>query len=198
MKKIFAIMAFAILASSFVFAVSANDYVNQEMQVAANAGGQRVNVDTTAAGDAKVTVTSADGQDVEVDTTEGRARIRAGDVDVDADGMDVSVEGDKVSVKLSNGRNAEVKVMPSTASETALARLRLKVCSTDNNCTIELKQVGTGENSKVAYEVQAERHAKLLGLFATKMEVRAEVNAETGEVKVGKPWWAFLATEPAE
>jgi len=39
----------------------------------------------------------------------------------------------------------------------------------------------------------------LLGMFTTKAQVRAEVDAETGEVtSVGKPWWSFLASQPAE
>ena len=100
--------------------------------------------------------------------------------------------------KLSNGRKAEIKTMPDTASERALERLRLKVCSTDNNCTIVLKEVGSGEDKKVSYEVQIERHSRILGIFQKKMQVRADVDAETGEVSTHKPWWAFLAREPEE
>jgi hypothetical protein len=105
----------------------------------------------------------------------------------------------KLKVKLSNGRNAEIKIMPDTASERALERLRLKVCSEENNCTIDLKEVGQGNETRPAYEVQAERHSRILGLFQAKMQVHAQVDAETGEV-IGteKPWWAFLATEPEE
>ncbi|MBN2367678.1 hypothetical protein JXC34_01570 [Candidatus Woesearchaeota archaeon] len=108
-------------------------------------------------------------------------------------------EGTKLSVKLSNGKDAEVKVMPDTASEKALERLRLKVCSEDNGCQIELKEVGSGEGAKAAYEVQAQKQAKFLGIFGTKMQVRAQVDAESGEVlQVKKPWWSFLASEVEE
>ena len=97
------------------------------------------------------------------------------------------------------GKNAEVKVMPNTASERALERLRLNVCSEENNCTIELKEVGQGNQTKAAYEVQVQRHFKLLGMFQTKAQVKAQIDAENGEViQVKKPWWAFLATEPEE
>jgi hypothetical protein len=119
-------------------------------------------------------------------------------------GMNVTAETDednvtKLKVKLRNGRNAEIKIMPERASEKALERLRLKVCSEANNCSLELKEVGKGENAKPAYEVQIDRHSRILGLFRAKMKVGAEVDAETGEVtKVKKPWWAFIATEPAE
>jgi len=105
----------------------------------------------------------------------------------------------KLYAKLSNGRNAEIKVMPDTASERALERLRLKVCSAENNCVIELKEVGQGEQTKFAYELKTQRQAKFLGLFRAKMQVQAQVNAESGEIiRVKKPWWAFLASEPEE
>jgi hypothetical protein len=105
----------------------------------------------------------------------------------------------KMTAKLSNGRNAEIKFMPDVASERALERLRLKNCNESNNCSIELKQVGQGNQSRLAYEVQVERHSRILGLFEAKMQVRAQVDAESGETfGVGKPWWAFLATEPEE
>ncbi|MBU1632248.1 MAG: hypothetical protein KJ580_03490 [Nanoarchaeota archaeon] len=105
----------------------------------------------------------------------------------------------KLKVKLSNGKNSEVKVMPDTASEKAMERLRMKVCSEENNCQIELKEVGQGEQVRAAYEVQAQKQAKFLGLFKTKMQVQAQVDAENGEViRVNKPWWAFLASESEE
>ncbi len=105
----------------------------------------------------------------------------------------------KLKAKLSNGRKAEIKVMPDVASERALERLRLRVCSGENNCTIELKEVGKGEETQLAYELQAERHSRILYIFRKKMQVKGWVDAETGEViKTGKPWWAFLAYEPGE
>jgi len=104
----------------------------------------------------------------------------------------------KFTTKLKNGKDLEIKIMPNTASEKALERLKLKVCSTDNNYTIQLKDVGNGETEKVQYEVQIERHSKILGIFQKKMQVSADVDAQTGDIKVHKPWWAFIATEPAE
>ncbi len=102
----------------------------------------------------------------------------------------------KIMAKLSNGLNAEVKIMPDTASERAIERLKLKVCSEENECQMELKEVGKGEQVKAAYEVKAQKQAKLFGLFTTKMQVQAQIDAETGEViQVKKPWWAFLASE---
>ncbi len=101
----------------------------------------------------------------------------------------------KLQVKLSNGMNSEVKIMPDTASETALERLGAKC---EGTCTIELKEVGTGNQVKAAYEIKTQKQAKVLGLFQAKMQVQAQVDAENGEViQSKKPWWAFLATESA-
>jgi hypothetical protein len=103
----------------------------------------------------------------------------------------------KLHMALSNGKNAEIKVMPNTASETALARLRMKVCAEE--CTIELKEVGADEDAKMAYEVKAQRDSKVLGMFKARMNVEAQVDAETGElIRTNKPWWAFLASEKEE
>ncbi len=107
--------------------------------------------------------------------------------------------GTKLQVKLSNGMNAEIKVMPDVASERALERLRLKTCSAENNCTIELKEVKQGDQVKAAYEVQVKKQARFLGLFKIRMQVQAQVDAENGEViRTRKPWWAFLASDSEE
>jgi hypothetical protein len=104
--------------------------------------------------------------------------------------------GAKIQVKLSNGQDSEIKIMPDAASETALTRLRLHVCNESNNCTIQLKEVGSGEQVKAAYEVQAQKQVKVLGLFRAQMQVQAQIDAENGEViKAMTPWWSFLAVE---
>lgn len=105
-------------------------------------------------------------------------------------------ENQALKAKLSNGRNAEIKIMPNTASETALQRLRLRVCNESNNCTIELREVGNQTQRRAAYEVQAQKRYKVLGLFRARARVRANVDAENGEVlSEDKPWWAAISTE---
>ena len=105
----------------------------------------------------------------------------------------------KFKAKLSNGKNSEIKIMPDVASATALQRLRLKVCSSDNNCSIELKEVGQGEQIRAAYEIRAEKKAKVFGFFKARMRLESQVDAETGEViQTRRPWWSFLATEEIE
>jgi hypothetical protein len=81
-----------------------------------------------------------------------------------------------------------IKIMPETASQTAINRLG------DLNFTIELKEVGKGNNAKQVYELTGNKQGKFLGIFKIMARVQAQVDAETGDVKVIKPWWAFLAT----
>ncbi len=108
-------------------------------------------------------------------------------------------EGTKLQVQLSNGKNAEVKVMPDTAAEKAMEQLRLKNCVAEEGCSIELKEVGQGEQTKAAYEIKAQKQVKVLGLFRAKMNVEAQVDAENGQViRTKKQWWAFLATDAEE
>jgi len=105
----------------------------------------------------------------------------------------------KIKIQLSNGKNAEIKIMPKTASERALERLRLKVCNETNNCSIILKEVGKDNETKPVYEMNAKKEGKFLGLFKLKMKVKAEVDSDTGNVtSVKKPWWAFLVREEKE
>ena len=101
--------------------------------------------------------------------------------------MGAAEDEGKCKKTLSNGRSAEIKIMPSTASEKAIEKLG------ELGFNITLKEVG---NDKIAYELVAEKQGKMLGLFKVKGKVSAEVDAETGElIKIKKPWWAFLASE---
>jgi hypothetical protein len=105
----------------------------------------------------------------------------------------------EVKVYLSNGRKANLKIMPNVASEKALKRLRLRNCNESNNCSIELKEIGSKNKTRAAYEVQIQRHEKLLGLFRMRAQNRVQVDAETGEIiGVKKPWWSFLAVDEEE
>ena len=101
----------------------------------------------------------------------------------------------RIMATLSNGKNAEIKVMPDVASKVALERLRLKVCNETNNCSLQLRQVGNGTNAKLAYNVDARVNARVLGLFKTRANVATQVDAETGQVlSTKRPWWSFMAS----
>jgi inner membrane protein involved in colicin E2 resistance len=102
--------------------------------------------------------------------------------------------GENIQVDLSNGEKANVKVMPITASETAIQKLSLKNCVAEEGCSIELKEVGKGNNIKAMYELKNEEKVKVLGIFKANKKVSAQIDPETGEVvATKKPWWSFLA-----
>jgi uncharacterized membrane protein YkoI len=103
----------------------------------------------------------------------------------------------RIHAQLSNGNQAEIKIMPDQASETALQRLKLNNCG--ENCSIELKEVGSGEGIKMAYGVTTKTKAKFFGIFNTNVDAEVQIDAETGEIlKTKKPWWAVLQTTEAE
>ena len=197
-KKIFSILFFSILSLGFVLAAQGDATMsgNQSPDATAQQTQDRIQVqDGEHMGEG--------GEMLRIQTQENnQIRLEVGGVSADCD---CNMTQEKVQnqtrlyVGLSNGKNAEIKVMPDKASETALERLRLKTCAEDNGCSIELKEIGSGEQAKLAYEVKTQRSSKVFGIFSAKMQVQAQVNAETGSViRVSKPWWAFLASEPSE
>lgn len=138
-----------------------------------------------------------DGKTLRIDGEENRLRLQVGENYAECEeGCNMTQEQNRIHVTMSNGMNSEIKIMPDVASERALERLKLKMCE---NCTLELKEVGEGNETKMAYEMKAQKRAKVLGIFGANMNVEADVDAETGEViKSRKPWWAFLASESDE
>ena len=99
----------------------------------------------------------------------------------------------RIHAQLSHGNMADIKVMPDVAAERAIERLRLNMCE---NCSIELKEVGQGDSTKMAYEVNTRARAKVFGIFNTNVDAEVQVDAETGEViRTRKPWWAVLQAE---
>jgi hypothetical protein len=97
----------------------------------------------------------------------------------------------KCTKTLSNGRNAEIKIMPQTASAKAIEKLG------ELDFTIEIKEVGslTSKETRAVYELTGNKQGRFLGIFKIQARVQAQVDTETGEViKTTKPWWAFLAT----
>ena len=125
--------------------------------------------------------------------------LRIGNVTVETD-MNLSIENDEknnthMNAHLNNGNNIEIKTMPDTASATALAILRLKVCNESNNCTITLKETGVNNENKAQYELKADKDVKVFGLFNAKMHVEAQIDAATGEIiKEKVPWWSAISS----
>lgn len=152
------------------------------------------------------TYTSENGTQIRVsEMAQNRLRINAGNYSADCDcnlTQEQIQNRTRFKMNLSNGRNAEIKVMPDVASETALQRLRLRVCNESNNCTLRLKEVYQNKQqnqSIAAYEMQLERHYRILGLFQAKAQNRIQIDAENGEIiHTQRPWWAFLASADDE
>lgn len=132
--------------------------------------------------------------------TKDKKEILAGKINAKT-GLNLTAEdigdgkiGQILRAYLSNGRYAIVKIMPDSASEKALKILGAKCL--DRNCTVELKEVGKGNKTRLAYEIETEKNSTILLFFKKKMKVGAQVDAETGEIIfIKKPWWSFIAKE---
>lgn len=143
-------------------------------------------------------IRTTNGELINIMSIEGKTKLNSGDSKVETK-LSIEVEQNIIRATQSNGIKSEIKIMPDVASKIALDRLELKVCSEENNCTIELKEVGKGEQTQIVYEFKIQRDSKILGLFKKQMNVLIQVNAENGKIiSTEKPWWAFLASEKDE
>ena len=82
----------------------------------------------------------------------------------------------------------KTKILPEVASLRARERLG------ELNFTIQLKEVGKGNDARFVYELTGNKEGKFLGIFKIMARVQAQVDAESGDIKVIKPWWSFLAS----
>lgn len=145
--------------------------------------------------------TLQNGKTLFVDDSGEKIRLRIGNYSVNCSedcNLSQIREENKIQLQatLSNGRNAQIKIMPETASQTAIERLRLKSCTQEENCTIELKEVGKGNETKMAYEIKTKKESRFLGLFKSQATLETQIDVETGEVlKTKKPWWASIKEE---
>ena len=194
-KEFFSVFVFVLVVSmGLVIAQYGADSIEQENQLTVSAGAQGIQdgVKINSKGE-EISVQSQGNNEIQLEAQGISAKFK-GEMTEVSDG-----EGTKLYARMSNGSDREVKIMPDTASETALTRLRLKNCVAEEGCLIELKEVGNGNETRLAYEIQIERHSRILGIFQAKMKIRTQVDAENGEIiDINKPWWAFIATEPAE
>lgn len=87
-----------------------------------------------------------------------------------------------------DNKDGKIKIMPETASQKAIEKLG------ELGFSIQLKEVGQGDSGKYVYEAEGDKEVRILGFFKAKMRIKAQVNAENGEVsRIRKPWWSFLA-----
>ena len=118
---------------------------------------------------------------------EAQIKIKVRDVEIDSD-VELEAEGDLLKAQLSNGDKQDVKIMPDTASATAIENLQMK------GVNVELKEVGEGNDLSVVYEAEGNKTVKFLGLFKVRAQIRATISAENGEVlRLEQPWWYAFA-----
>ena len=87
-----------------------------------------------------------------------------------------------------SGETKEVRVMPDMVKN----RIRERVLRELEDEEIELDEDGI-------YQYRARKRVKLFGFIRARTRVRAEINAETGELKkIRNSWWAFLAKDEGE
>jgi hypothetical protein len=201
MKKILTILMMSLLMISFAFAASENIADNQPEMGVMDSGNQPPivpNQTQTRLRDGTHLIEG--GQQLQIREHVGEMmQLQSGTANAQTrlEMMQQTIGNQtKLQTKLSNGRNAEIRIMPNVASERAMQALRLHNCVEAEGCSIELKEVGQGEQVRAAYEVKTQKDARMLGLFKTRMQVQAQIDAENGEVlQTNKPWWAFLAAE---
>ncbi len=80
-----------------------------------------------------------------------------------------------------NGNKKEIKLMPDTVKE--------KV----SKIIDEMQKIELALEETMVYKTKGTKQGKLLAFIPVQMQINAEVNAETGEIKkIEKPWWSFL------
>jgi len=118
---------------------------------------------------------------------EEQIKIKVRNVEIDSD-VELEQEGGSLKAKLSNGNKQGIKIMPDTASQTAIEKMQTK------GINIQLKEVGEGNDLSVVYEAEGNKSVKFLGLFKVRAQITAIISAENGEVlRLEQPWWYFLA-----
>jgi len=214
MGKIFLLATLLLMMVSCVFASnltsSTNESNSNETQVQANTSAEnksedRISVEVTFQNESdearpKRNVTYLEGVKMKGNDGAGKGNVQARIRSNFSSSLNLTYQLNEttnetvVNAVMSNGKNAQIKVMPETASQRALEVLSMH-CEI-NNCTIELKEVGSGNQTKLAYEIEETEPVKIFGLFKANLDVHAQVDAETGEVvQTSKPWWSFLATK---
>ena len=97
------------------------------------------------------------------------------------------------NVKLSNGREVELKVKIDKVHDVMAARIEINYCNETNECDIRLREITVNNETKLVYQMKAKKDMYLFGILKIKMDIIAETNAETeGEIIIIKPWWSFL------
>ncbi len=123
-----------------------------------------------------------------------KIKLKVNGFEAEVDGEveeDLEENKTKLKIELSNGRKAEIKIMPHQASERALEVLR------SLNFTIELREDNETDRNipRLIYHIEANKTGRFVGIFKLKLRFETEIDSETGEItEFNKPWWAFLVS----
>ena len=95
-------------------------------------------------------------------------------------------EDGKIYAVDENNETKEIRMLPDQVKD----KIKKEITARLEDESMILNEDGT-------YEYQAEKKARLFFIFPVRTEVRATVDAETGElIQISKPkWWEFLARE---
>ena len=91
----------------------------------------------------------------------------------------------KVYGVFKNNKTRTVNVLPDQVREKLRERMRARM---------EVRNITLDDDG--VYQVEAKKNGKLFFIFPVRERVRAQVNAETGEViRTRTSWWGFLAVD---
>ncbi len=121
-------------------------------------------------GKEKIKISKKSAESIELEDSKGKRAEVSDEILIDEEGFKV--------------KNKPVGLLPNTAMNAVE-----KVFGAVEEKNIRLKVL----EEKPVYEISAVKNAVFLWVFPLQMEIKAEVNAQTGGVKrIEKPWWSFL------
>ncbi|MBU0959017.1 MAG: hypothetical protein KKB31_03670 [Nanoarchaeota archaeon] len=79
-------------------------------------------------------------------------------------------------------------ILPDQIPAKIKAKIKAKLGEEESEMEIELNENGY-------YEVQTKKRARLFWIIPVKEKIRAQIEAEYGDIKIRNPWWGFLAND---
>jgi len=119
---------------------------------------------------------------------------RSGNIIVQVKGVNMSTKvtlyhyNNKTYGVFKGNKTKIIKILPDGVKEKIRQRIRAR---------LEAHNITLDENG--IYQVQMRKRARLFFLIPVRERVRAQIDAETGEIiKIRNPWWGFLARDVKE